>query len=125
VCSTLLKKETNETRRIVEINNRGKSATSIFNVIKKNKYTTFLKANLITGRTHQLRVHLSYLKNPILGDSLYSDRKNKLNKQLTNRLCLHSYSLEFIHPTTKKTKLIKIEETFFKKVLQKELSLGS
>lgn len=49
-----------------------------------------------TGRTHQIRVHMSYLGHPLLGDDLYGG-----NTSLINRQALHSYKISFIHPITK------------------------
>ena len=51
----------------------------------------------ITGRSHQLRVHMQYLGHPIVGDTLYADEKYQ---QLMPRLCLHAMSLSFHHPKT-------------------------
>lgn len=51
----------------------------------------------ITGRAHQLRVHMQYLGHPIVGDTLYA---NEIQQQLTQRLCLHAYQLSFAHPKT-------------------------
>ena len=51
----------------------------------------------ITGRSHQLRVHMQYLGHPIIGDTLYTDEKYQ---QLMPRLCLHAEYLSFQHPKT-------------------------
>ncbi len=51
---------------------------------------------LETGRTHQIRVHFSYINHPILGDSLYGHSSNLINRQ-----ALHCYKITFIHPITK------------------------
>ena len=51
----------------------------------------------ITGRSHQLRVHMQYLGHPIVGDTLYAD---EAHQQLTTRLCLHAERLSFQHPKT-------------------------
>lgn len=63
----------------------------------KQRYKTFTHVNLVpkTGRTHQLRVHMSYLKHPILGDKKYG------NGQSFSRLALHAQSLAFTHPETR------------------------
>ena len=53
--------------------------------------------NLETGRTHQIRVHTAYIGHPILGDSLYGNESNLINRQ-----ALHAYKVEFIHPITNK-----------------------
>lgn len=59
-----------------------------------------------TGRTHQLRLHLSYLDSPILGDSLYGNKT--INQKFhATRQYLHAYSLSFIHPFTQKPLLLK------------------
>ena len=59
-----------------------------------DKYT-YVAAILKTGRTHQIRVHLKYINHPIVGDTTYSNYKEKINGQL-----LHAGLLGFIHPTT-------------------------
>lgn len=51
----------------------------------------------ITGRSHQLRVHMQYLGHPILGDTLYATPEQQ---QLVSRLCLHAQQLSFDHPET-------------------------
>lgn len=55
-----------------------------------------VKCILETGRTHQIRVHMSYIGHPLLGDDLYGG-----NVELINRQALHSYKISFIHPITK------------------------
>ena len=62
-----------------------------------DKGYTFVELKLETGRTHQIRVHLSHLGFPIVGDELYGGA----NPWLIERQALHAYSLEFIHPTMK------------------------
>ncbi|MFT4021862.1 MAG: RluA family pseudouridine synthase [Acinetobacter sp.] len=54
----------------------------------------------ITGRSHQLRVHMQYLGHPIIGDTLYATPEQQ---QLTSRLCLHAQQLSFTHPRTGET----------------------
>jgi 23S rRNA pseudouridine1911/1915/1917 synthase len=56
-----------------------------------------VKCTLETGRTHQIRVHMSYIGHPLLGDDLYGG-----DKTLINRQALHSYKTSFVHPITKK-----------------------
>lgn len=56
-----------------------------------------LLINLETGRTHQIRVHTAYIGHPILGDSLYGNESNLINRQ-----ALHAYKVKFIHPITNK-----------------------
>lgn len=60
---------------------------------------TRVKLTPITGRSHQLRVHMQYLGHPIVGDTLYAAEKDQ---QLMSRLCLHAEYLSFYHPKTEK-----------------------
>lgn len=62
-----------------------------------NEAVTRVKLTPITGRSHQLRVHMQYLGHAIIGDTLYAD---KLAQQLMPRLCLHAERLGFFHPVT-------------------------
>ncbi|XBT18355.1 MAG: RluA family pseudouridine synthase [Candidatus Shikimatogenerans sp. Tduv] len=85
--------------------NRGKYSITFFKKIKilKNNIT-LLKCYLKTGRTHQIRVHLSSINFPIYNDFMY---KNNLyykytKKKIINRICLHSYYIKFFHPIYKK-----------------------
>ena len=55
------------------------------------------KLTPITGRSHQLRVHMQYLGHPIIGDTLYATPEQQ---QLSPRLCLHAERLSFYHPKT-------------------------
>ena len=75
----------------------GKESKTIINVIERFKEATFLDITLITGRTHQIRVHLSQIGYPIVGDEVYSNGKNEWN---VKGQCLHAKSLEFTHPST-------------------------
>lgn len=76
----------------------GKEAITHYKVLKKEKGRSLLELHPETGRTHQLRVHLSELGCPILGDVQYG-RGAVFSKEI-NRLCLHAYRLSFIHPET-------------------------
>ena len=65
---------------------------------------TLLEIKIETGRTHQIRVHLSYIGYPIIGDDVYSNGKNKWD---ISGQCLHAKSLKFKHPITGKELYIK------------------
>ncbi|MDC0513750.1 RluA family pseudouridine synthase [Pelagibacteraceae bacterium] len=98
----------------------------IFN-IKDIPKITFVECKLETGRTHQIRVHMAYMGNSLLGDQQYGKKNvrfKKINEEfedklkVLNRQALHAKSLGFIHPTTKK--LINFESKLpkdFKKIL--------
>ena len=88
----------------------GKEAISRFKRVKSLKGYSLVEVLLETGRTHQIRVHLSYLGFPIVGDNIYGGRRkyvkgtsenlrNKINQ--FKRQALHASSLTFIHPSTK------------------------
>ena len=71
----------------------GQEAITDYCVLKELDNYTLVKCSLKTGRTHQIRVHMSAIGHPLLGDSLYG-----VNYPLINRQALHSYRICFIHP---------------------------
>ena len=95
----------------------GKLAITHFTVLKRYGNFTRLRLNLETGRTHQIRVHMAYIKHPILGDEVYANSKNNPFKFLTGQ-CLHAKSIGFIHPKTNKYIEFSSElPDYFKKVI--------
>lgn len=72
----------------------GKDSTTIVKVIERYKDATYLELTLITGRTHQIRVHLSHKKHPIYNDTLYGGT----GKVTTEEQVLQSFSLKFTKP---------------------------
>ena len=74
----------------------GKPSETRFKVLKRYPDNALLEAELMTGRTHQIRVHAYALGHPLLGDILYSAPETNL----IARPALHAYSLAFAHPTT-------------------------
>lgn len=81
----------------------GQFAHTIFTLKKKYSQFSLVNADLQTGRTHQIRIHLQHLGFPIAGDEKYGDfEQNKLiNKQGLKRMFLHAHHIKFIHPITK------------------------
>lgn len=77
----------------------GKHAVSHFKVLGRFKNMTYVEIELETGRTHQIRVHFSYIRHPVLGDALYGGIRKGF---VTKGQLLHAYRLDFIHPVTKK-----------------------
>lgn len=77
----------------------GRYAKTAFTVIDRNGEYTLLECRLFTGRTHQIRVHLSHLGHPIVGDEVYG-KKGRIN---FSGQALHGYRVEFIHPASGKT----------------------
>ena len=78
----------------------GSLAITHWKCLKKGKCISLVELHPLTGRTHQLRVHLSEMGHPILGDLQYG--RNVTFPKEVNRLCLHAYRLSFIHPKTGK-----------------------
>lgn len=84
-------------RKKYAVSSDGKLAISLYKVVKRFAAATLVEFSLVTGRTHQIRVHSAYIGHPVIGDDVYGKADKKLKGQL-----LHSHSLEFIHPRTKK-----------------------
>ncbi len=75
----------------------GQPSVTHFEVVERLKDATVLKLRLETGRTHQIRVHLSHIGHGIIGDELYGH----VDENLINRQALHAYSLKFNQPRTR------------------------
>jgi len=100
----LEKKQTPEGHHVnvVEDPLKGKLSKSIFYLIKQMQQQSLLSAQIITGRTHQIRVQLAFLGFPVLGDDKYGDfaLNKKLHSSGLKRMFLHAHKLSFIHPFT-------------------------
>ena len=72
----------------------GRRAITHFQVIERYQKHSFLECELVTGRTHKIRVHLTSINHPIVGDKVYGRRSDQnINSQL-----LHAYKIAFEHP---------------------------
>lgn len=80
-----------------EVRPDGQHAHTVFKVIKKSSEMSLLEIALVTGRTHQIRVHFSSIGYPLVGDDLYGWKSKFINRQ-----ALHCGIASFIHPLTKK-----------------------
>ena len=95
----------------------GREAITFYEVIEAFRGFSLLELTPKTGRTHQIRVHLSYLKHPIVADDMYGgklvyqwqleDAEPDIQEPIINRVALHAFSIEFKHPTTEK--IVKFE----------------
>jgi len=72
-----------------------KDALTYYSLRHQFENAAYISITPYTGRTHQIRVHMAHLGNPVLGDELYG------NKSTFPRLALHSYSISFVHPIEK------------------------
>lgn len=96
----------------------GKPAVTHYEVLGRFGNYTHLKLKLETGRTHQIRVHLSHIGHPVVGDEVYANPRNNPFKFLKGQ-CLHARKIGFIHPTTKKYMEFTSDlPEYFKKVLE-------
>lgn len=80
----------------------GKEAITHFKVLKNYKNFSHVMLKLKTGRTHQIRVHMSYINHPIAGDDLYGIKSDFKKYNLNKGQCLHAKKLGIFHPTLKK-----------------------
>ena len=95
----------------------GKESITFYEVIEAFRGFSLLKLTPKTGRTHQIRVHLSYIKHPIVGDDMYggrlvypwqlTDAEAAVQQPVISRVALHAHTLEFKHPATEK--MVKFE----------------
>jgi 23S rRNA pseudouridine1911/1915/1917 synthase len=95
----------------------GKEAITFYEVVESFRGFSLLKLTPKTGRTHQIRVHLSYIKHPIVADDMYggklvypwqlADAEPSVQEPVISRVALHAWTLEFTHPTTKR--IVKFE----------------
>lgn len=104
-------------RKKMAVTKNGKEAISYFKVLKRYKGYSLLEVKIETGRTHQIRVHLSEIGYPIVGDAVYSNGKNPFGVE---GQMLHAAKIEFKHPRT--GEMVAFEAPlpeYFKEVLKK------
>lgn len=91
-------RDPNNRLKMTILKSGGKDATTHYKVIERFKNFTYIECELKTGRTHQIRVHMTSLGHPLLGDTVYGPAKCPY--KLTGQT-LHAKTLGFVHPTTK------------------------
>ncbi len=86
--------------RVVRVDAEGKSAESHFYPSRSCKSSTLVEVKIVTGRTHQIRVHATHIGHPLAGDERYGEHEynRKLKQAGLNRLFLHASQLIFPHP---------------------------
>ncbi|MEH7381679.1 RluA family pseudouridine synthase [Bacillus sp. JJ1533] len=98
-----------------QVREDGQKAVTHFQVIQKYADYTYVQLQLETGRTHQIRVHLSHIGHPIVGDDLYGGMRAEMDRQ-----ALHCRELRFLHPIDKKEIVMDAElPEDMKKLLEK------
>ena len=107
----------NSDRKKMAVNKNGKNAVTHIKVLKRYDKYTLLEINIETGRTHQIRVHLSHIGFPVIGDYIYSNGKNEFG---VVGQCLHAKELEFKHPISgNEMKLQASLPEYFEDILKK------
>ena len=103
-------------RKKMAVDKDGKEAITHFKVLKRYDNYTLLELKIDTGRTHQIRVHMSQIGHPVVGDDVYSNGKNEFGVE---GQMLHARSLDFKHPITGKPIHLEAEiPEYFKKVIE-------
>jgi len=91
----------------------GKACKTFYEVVSYGEQTTLVKLMPVTGRTHQLRLHMRAIGHPILGDDFYAD---PVALSLSPRLLLHASEVSILHPYTKKMMTFTTQVPFIKAV---------
>lgn len=102
VRASLAEHRTREGEKRVSVSERGQEAETVFRRLSRGAEASLLEAELLTGRTHQIRVHLAHLGHPVLGDAKYGDFElnKRLRREGLKRMFLHASRLSFAHPVT-------------------------
>ncbi|MAZ57156.1 MAG: RNA pseudouridine synthase [Gammaproteobacteria bacterium] len=96
-------------RTKMSVSESGKESITKINILRRYEKASSLEVELVTGRTHQIRVHLAHIGHPIIGDKLYGFKKSVFTKYTeilnlvnsSDNIALHAASLEFKHPISK------------------------
>ena len=104
----LAKRDSADGGKRVSVSEEGQEAETVFRRLARGAEFSLLEAQLLTGRTHQIRVHLAHLGHPVLGDDRYGDFElnRRLRKEGLKRMFLHAASLAFAHPLTREAMVL-------------------
>lgn len=99
--STQIGRSKTDRKKMAVLEVGGKSAVTHYEVLEEYTNYSYVKLQLETGRTHQIRVHMAYVGHPIVGDEIYGPKNQTKFKFLCGQ-CLHAKTIGFIHPSTQK-----------------------
>lgn len=113
-------RDAKDRKKMAVTDRNSKEATTFVKVLSYNDKYTLIKCSLLTGRTHQIRVHMKYINYPVMGDTSYGPKKTfDVSGQ-----ALHAFRLKFIHPYTKEKIEVyaPLEDAFIKALEYTKLS---
>lgn len=98
--ASLLKNTLSSGERMVRVSREGKASVTLFDVVERFADCSLVEATLLTGRTHQIRVHCQHAGHPIAGDPKYGDEafNREIRQRGLKRMFLHAWRLSFSHP---------------------------
>ena len=96
---TLIGRDPKNRQKMAVLEDKGKEAITRFKTLQLSDDLAIVEVDLLTGRTHQIRVHMQHHKTPILGDAVYGSKKTNEKFRIQRQL-LHAWQLELIHPKT-------------------------
>lgn len=104
-------------RKKMAVNEKnGKEAVTHYRVLRRFREYTYIECRLETGRTHQIRVHMTSIGHPLLGDEVYGQRKSPFHLEGQT---LHAYTLGFVHPRTQEyTEVTALLPAYFAHLLE-------
>jgi 23S rRNA pseudouridine1911/1915/1917 synthase len=112
---TLIARDRNNRLKMAVTSHGGKRAISVYRTMKSfSKFASKIECELYTGRTHQIRVHMSHIGTSLIGDSTYRAKNYCIHKSIEEyiknfpRQALHAYYLEFTHPRSGKSMLFNV-----------------
>lgn len=94
---TAIGRHKTDRKKMAVVKNGGKHAMTHFEVLERFNGYSFIRVRLETGRTHQIRVHMSYIGYPLVGDDVYGSKKQEIK---VKGQMLHAALLGFIHPSS-------------------------
>lgn len=114
ICAPIYRPTYESIKRIVD--DRGQESITKYKVLERYRKATLIELSLLTGRTHQIRVHMHHLGHPLIGDHLYGQTSDLINRQ-----ALHASYLRFLQPRYKTVVEVKVDLPEDMKALQRQL----